>query len=295
MIKTMITNEISTKVDKSLIIKKLLFIVLGNLFCALAFNAFFIPSKLLSGGVGGIAIMAQYIWSIPSGITVFLINLPIFIIGARMVDRDFAIYGFISMFVFSSLLTVTNGIDKHFIIGDVLLGAIFGGVLNGFGMGLMFRNRTCQGGLDIIAAILKKKYNINIGTGLMMVNTVIISLSSILFGVKSAMYTLIAMYIGYQVLDKVQTGFNIKKNVVIVSDKSEEIANEILNKLNRGVTYLEGMGAYTKENKQVIYCIITSNEVVRLKNLVDKIDPSAFLTINDVVEVRGSSFKNVGM
>lgn len=284
-----------TQGDKKEVIKKLFFIVLGNLLCALAFNAFFIPSKLLSGGVGGLGIMTQYLTGIPSGIAVLVINLPIFIIGFRMIDKEFAAYGFLSMFIFSFLLTLTNGIDKYFLLDDILLGSVFGAIFNGVGMGLMFRNRTCQGGLDIIAAILKKKYNLNIGTGLMMVNTVIISFSSLLFGYKSAMYTLIAMYIGYQILDKVQIGFNIKKNIIIVSDKSEELGNEIMDKFHRGVTFLEGMGGYKKENKRVIYCIVTSNEVVRLKNLVEEIDPTAFLTINDIVEVKGSSFKNIGM
>lgn len=281
--------------NRSKITKKILFIILGNLLCSLAFNAFFIPSKLLSGGVGGLGIMTQYLTGIPSGIAVFIINLPIFIIGAKMVDKEFAIYGFISMFILSFMLTITNGIDKYFLLDDILLGSIFGGVLNGIGMGLMFRQRTCQGGFDVIAAILKKKYNLNIGTGLMMVNTVIISFSSLLFGYKSAMYTLISMYIGYQVLDKVQTGFNVKKNIVIVSNKSEEIGNEIIDKLQRGITFLEGMGGYKKENTKVIYCIITSNEVVRLKNIVDRIDSAAFIIINDVVEVKGSCFKSVGM
>ncbi len=279
----------------NVIVRKLFFIVLGNLFCALAFNLFFIPSKLLSGGVGGLGIMIQYLTGIPSGIPVFIINLPIFIIGSRMVDKEFVTYAFISTFVFSFLLTITNGIGKFFVIDDVLLGAIFGAVFNGVGMGLMFRNRTCQGGLDIIAAILKKKYNINIGTGLMAVNTVIISLSSILFGYKSAMYTLIALFVGYKILDKVQTGFNVKKNILIVSDKSEELAEAIIQRIHRGVTFLEGIGGYTKENKKVIYCIVTSSETVKLKNIVEEIDPKAFLTINDVVEVRGSSFQNVGM
>lgn len=283
------------KDNKKEILKKLLFILLGNFLCSIAFNAFFIPSKLLSGGVGGIALMTQYLTNIPSGITVFIINIPIFIVGARMVDKDFAIYGFISMFVFSSLLTLTNGIDKHFILDDILLGAVIGGVLNGTGIGLMFRNRTSQGGLDIIAAILKKKYNINIGTGLMVINTVIISLSSFLFGIRPAMYTLISMYIGYQIVDKVQTGFNIKKNVVIVSNKSEELAEEIIKDLNRSITFLEGIGGYKKESKHVIYCIVTSKEIVKLKHIIDKIDPSAFLIINDVVEVKGSTFKSVGI
>ena len=288
-------KEIDGKGQNKEIFKKLLAILIGNLFCAIAFNVFFIPNKLLSGGVGGVALMNQYLTGFPSGITVFIINLPIFIIGARMVDKDFAIFGFISMFVFSTLLTLTTGFAKYVVLDDILLGAIIGGVLNGVGMGIMFRNRTSQGGLDIIAAILKRKYNLNISTGLMAINTVIISLASFLFGIRPAMYTLISMYTAYQVLDKVQIGFNVMKNVTIVSNNSEEITRAIIYGLKRSVTLLEGKGGYKKEDKEVVYCIIKSNEVVKLKYIVDSIDPSAFLIINDVVEVKGSNFKKVGI
>lgn len=289
----MSSQKINT--SKGDIAKKLFFIVIGNLLCAFAFNAFFKPNTLLSGGVGGIALMTQYLTGISSGIIIFVINIPVFIIGAKMVDRDFAIFSFISMFILSTLLTLTNGIDKYIVIDDILIGAVIGGVLNGTGMGLMFRNRTSQGGLDIVAAVLKRKYNINIGTGLMTLNSVIILTSSLLFGIRPALYTLISLYIAYQVLDKVQTGFGVKKNVLIVSNKPDEIAKEIFDKLKRGVTFLEGMGGYRKENKQIIYCIVVSNEVVKLKDMVDRIDPEAFLIINDVVEVKGSTFKEVGI
>ena len=274
------------------VIRKLFFIVLGNFFCSIAFNVFFIPNKLLSGGVGGLAILIQYLTNIPTGISVLLLNIPIFIIGSKMVDREFALFGFISMFVFSSLLTITKGMGRYFIIDDILLAAIFGGVFNGVGMGLMFRNGASQGGFDIIAALLKKKYNLNIGTGLMTVNTVIVSFSSLLFGYKSAMYTLMAMYVGYKILDKVQIGFNVKKNIIIVSDKPEELAQVIIKEMHRGVTFLEGAGGYTNENKKVIYCIVTSRETAKLKNVVDEIDSNAFFIINDVVEVRGRGFQS---
>lgn len=277
------------------ILKKLFFILLGGLLCSIAFNGFFIPAKLLSGGVGGISILAQYLTGVSSGIFVFVINIPIFIIGFKHLDRDFIFFSFISMFVLSFLLTVTSKINQHFVIDDILLSAVFGGIFNGIGMGLMFRNRTCQGGLDIIAAILKRKYNLNIGTGLMMVNTVIISLSSILLGYKSAMYTIISMYIAYQVLDKVQVGFNVKKNVVIVSDKDKEVSLAIIEQLGRGVTFLKGSGAYTKQDKNVIYCIVTSKEVAKLKDILDEIDPSAFLIINNIIEVKGRGFKEIGI
>nr|WP_300002126.1 YitT family protein [Tissierella sp.] len=288
-------SEKNESKDWSLFIKRLLFIFLANILCTLAFNGFLVPAKLLSGGVGGLAIMIQYLTGISSGIIVFVINIPIFLVGAKMVDKDFAIYGFISMIMFSILLTLTDGIAKYILIEDVVLRAIFGGVINGAGMGLLFRNRSSQGGLDIVAAVLKRKYNMNIGSALMMLNSVIIAMASILFGLDKGLYTLLSMYIAYQVLDKVQIGFSNKKNIVIVSDKPEEIAQEILVSLKRGVTYLDGMGAYSKENKHIIYCIIISKEVVTVKNIIDKIDPTAFLIITDVVEVKGSGFKQIGI
>lgn len=283
------------KYNKIDILKKLLIILIGNFLCSIAFNVFFIPNKLLSGGVGGIGIIIQYLTGVPAGISVFLLNIPIFIIGARLVDREFAVFGFISMLTYSSLLTLTRNLGEYFLVDDMILVAVFGGVINGIGMGLMFRNRLNQGGFDILAAILKKKLNINIGSGLMMANTIIVSLSGLLFGYKSAMYTLIAMYIGYTVLDKVQTGFNIKKNVIIVSEKPDEVANIILREIHRGVTFLHGTGGYTQEDKKVIYCIVTSRETAKLKEVVEEIDPNAFFIVNDVVEVRGRGFKDVGV
>lgn len=288
-------NRFSGKISTKEMMKKLLFIILGNLFCSIAFNVFFIPNRLLSGGVGGIGIIIQYLTGLPTGISVFFLNIPIFLIGSRMVDREFTLYAFISMLFYSSILTITKELGKYFIVDDIILASVFGGIFNGIGMGLMFRNRVSQGGFDIIAAILKKKYNINIGNGLLMANTVIVSLSSLLFGYKSAMYTLIAMYIGYTVLDKVQVGLNVKKNVIIVSEKSELVAEAILTRLNRGVTFLEGIGAYTHENKKVIYCIVTSRETAKLKEIIEEIDPTAFFTVNDVVEVKGKGFKSVGL
>lgn len=288
-------SKLLGKINKKEFLIKLLFIIIGNLFCSIAFNVFFIPNKLLSGGIGGLGIIIQYLTGIPTGISVFFLNIPIFLIGSRLIDREFAFYAFISMLIYSSILTITKELGSYFIVDDIILAAVFGGVFNGIGMGLMFRNRISQGGFDILAAILKRKYNINIGTGLMMANTVIITLSSFLFGYRSAMYTLIAMYIGYAVLDKVQLGFNVKKNVIIVSEKADLVAEAILTKLNRGVTFLEGMGGYTHEDKKVIYCIVTSRETVKLKEIVDEIDPMAFLTINDIVEVKGKGFKNVGI
>ncbi|MGO1469940.1 MAG: YitT family protein, partial [Tissierella sp.] len=185
----MITKKKGEK-DFKLILKRLFFIFLANILCAIAFNGFLIPGKLLSGGVGGIGIMVQYLTNISSGIVIFVINIPIFLVAVKMVDRDFAIYCFISMVLLSTLLTFTRDISKYIPIEDVLLRGVFGGVINGVGMGLLFRNRSSQGGFDIIAVILKRKYNMNLGSALMMFNTVIVGIASILFGLDKALYTL---------------------------------------------------------------------------------------------------------
>lgn len=270
-------------------------IIIGNLFCSIALNGFFIPNKLLSGGVGGVSIMIYYLTRIPTSILIFLINIPIFLIGMKIIDREFTAYSFLSMFCLSFLMEITTGVDKYIVLDDTILAAIFGAIFNGFGMGILFRNRVSQGGLDIIAAILKKKYNINVGTGLMIFNTVIVVLSSTLFGLKPAMYTLIAMYIAYQVVDRVQIGLDEKKNVMIVSDRAEEMAEVIMNKLNRGVTFLQAEGGYSKSNKKMIYCILTTTQIGKLKEIIEQYDPNAFMTIQSIQEVKGSGFRNMGI
>lgn len=267
------------------------YMILGNLFCALAFNCFFIPHGLLSGGVGGLGIMTQYLLNIPSGIAVFFINLPIFIVGLKFLDKRTILASFFSGFVLSTWLTLTQVLGKTYFIDDVVLSCIFGGILNGVGMGIMIRHKVLQGGFDIIAAILKKRINVNIGTGLLITNTVLISLSSLLFGVKPAMYTLISMYVGYTVVDKIQLGFNSKKSVIIISDKSDNIAPLIMEKLHRGITLIDGIGAYTKEEKHIIYCVVTSTQIGKVKDIVKKLDPNAFVVITDATEVRGEGFK----
>lgn len=276
-------------------VSKLGAIVIGNLLCAIALNGFFIPNKLLSGGVGGLSIMIYFLTQIPTSILIFLINIPIFLVGMRIIDKEFIGYSFISMFCLSFLMEITTGIGKYLVLDDIILASIFGAIFNGLGMGILFRNRVSQGGLDIIAAIFKKKYSINVGTGLMAFNTCIIAIASTLFGLKPAMYTLIAMYIAYQIVDKVQEGIDQKKNVMIVSDKAEEMADVIMSTLNRGVTFLQAEGAYSKCNKKVIYCILTTTQISKLKEIIEEYDPKAFMTIQSIQEVQGTGFKNIGI
>ncbi|MTI69129.1 MAG: YitT family protein [Firmicutes bacterium] len=277
------------------VLTKLATIVLSVFLCSVAFNGFFIPNNLLSGGAGGLAIMIHYLTDLPTGLLVFLLNIPIFIVGLRVIDKKFVIYSFVAMVSMSFLLSATEDVYKYIQINDLLLESMLGGVLNGVGMGLLFRNKSSQGGFDIIAAVVKKKFNINIGTALLGVNIVIIGFSSILFGVRLALYTMLGLYISYQLVDKVQTGLDTKKTVIIISEKPQEMANVIINKLKRGATFLNGEGAYSNDNKKIIYCTVMSTQVGKLKDIVEEVDSNAFITINDTEEVKGRGFKNIGI
>lgn len=271
-------------------IRKLLAVIIGEFLCALAITYFFVPHQLLSGGVGGISIMIQYLTNYSSGIFILLINIPLFIIGFKKLSKDFMIFTFISANLLSVFLMLLKQLNFGFFVQDIFLSAVFGGLINGIGMGILFRNGTSQGGLDILAIIARKEWNMNIGFVLMGMNFIIISIASILFGLEKGMYTIIAMYIAYQCMDKVISGVDNKKQIIIISDKSMEIANVIMVDPHRGVTLLHGTGAYTGEAKEVIYCVANNRQVVRIKQVVEEIDPKAFISISDMVEVKGKGF-----
>lgn len=266
-------------------------IVIGCLLSSFAINFFFIPNKLLSGGVGGISIIIELLTGLPAGIMLFAINLPIFLFGLKELDKKFLVYAFITTFVLSATMVLLRPMQKLNTFDDILISAIFGGVLNGIGMGVLFRHGACQGGLDIVAAVCKKRYNINIGNALMAMNAIIISLASIKFGVLKGLYTVISMFVAYQVLDKVQTGADTTKSVMIISKDYEELSYELMNKLERGATIIDSYGAWSKSDLKIILMLVRPREIVDVKKITNAIDPNAFITIQDTNEVKGRGFK----
>lgn len=272
-------------------LKKFIMIFIANVFSAIAFNGFLIPNNLLSGGIGGLAVMFFYLTGISTAIFVIGINIPLFALGQKFVDKEFAFNSIVSMLCFSFLLSITGDISSYVKINDLLIETILGGVLNGIGMGILFSNKSSQGGTDIIAAVIKRKFNIPLGTILMSINAIILSISSVLFGFRLAMYTIIALFVSYQVMDKVKRGINPEQNAMIISSESDTITREITDCLNRSATLVEGQGAYSKNVKQIIYCTLPTIEIGKLKEIVENVDPSAFIAINDLSEVRGGGFK----
>lgn len=277
--------------NKKELLIRIAFVLLGSFLNSIAINLFIIPHKLLSGGVAGIAIIVQYLANIPSGYLILALNIPIFIYGMREVDRDFIIFSIIGTFSLSAFLVLTAGIRKYLIVDDILLSSIFAGVIGGFGAGIVFRNRASMGGVDIIAVAIKRRSGINISTISLGINVVIVFIGLFINRIEIALYTLITMYISSVVINRVIEGFDRKKLLLIVTEKEKEVSSIIMEELGRGVTYLYGEGAYTGENKRIIYCIVTLNQIVKVKKMVQDIDPASFISVIDAAEVQGKGFK----
>ena len=202
--------------------------IFGIFLCSIGINAFLTPSKLLSGGVAGINVILYQLFGLNQGISTFLINIPIFIIGIKYLDKDFLIISFINMFIFYFALGVTQNLYRYIYLNDNIIQCIYGGLLNGCGMGIIFKSRACCGGLDIIAASLKKEFNIEMKNTFLAINLFIVAVGGFFFGFKLALYTLVAMYIASHTMDVVKDSFNSQKSIIVVTDYDAQIADSIM-------------------------------------------------------------------
>lgn len=276
--------------NKSFLLDVLLIIV-GCLISSLGVNMFLTHAKLLSGGATGIGLMIEYLAGVPSGITVFIINIPLFILSYMKLSRRFTIYSAIGMVSLSLSLIITKPFSSLIEVNDILLYCIYGGVLLGVGGGLVFLRNGSTGGTDIITMLIRKKYsNFPIGKLSFSINLIIILIGAFFFGVPKSLYTLISIFIQGMVADIVLRGFTSKKLFLILTNKEQEIIDLIIKDMNRGVTSLIAEGEYTHEQKKMLYCAVTTKQMIYFKRKILSIDPTAFITIIDISEVKGKGF-----
>ena len=283
-------SKVNTVLEDNLFLRYTV-IVIGMLVACVGINGFLRQAHLLSGGVTGIAAIINYTTDINIGLLTFLINIPIFVLWFIFLEKDFCITSLINMVLFSVLLGITQNIGNYIPIDDILLQSVFGGILSGVGSGMVFRTKSSQGGTDIIGAILKFKRNIPVKDTVLAANLIIVSVGGVIFGMNLALYTLIGFYVSASAMSFVKDAMTYEKSVMVISKESELIAKEIMSTLVRGVTFLEAEGAYTKEKKRIIYCIVLSKEIPKIKEIALKYDQKAFISVNDVTEVKGRGFK----
>ena len=265
-------------------------VAIGSLISGMAINTFLIPHQLFSGGVSGVAMILYFLFEWPIGVQIIVLNIPIFYAAYRLLDKDYVICGVFGMLIFSLATDATRFLADVHLIDDTLLAAIYGGVISGIGSGLIFRAGGSSGGTDAIATIIKKYYSLNVGLVGFSINVFLMLVAAVLFGVKPAMYTLLSFFVGSQVTDAVIGGLNRKKTILIISEQNNAIADAILDEVGRGATFLEGRGAYTGQDKDVLFVVVTLTQIAKIKFIVEKTDPHAFMIVQDAAEVLGHGF-----
>jgi len=277
------------KASKLSITLKFFFITLGAFIMAVGLETALIPNKLIDGGVTGISMMISDLSGSKLGIFLVLFNLPFLYLGYKQIGKSFATYTSYGIFILSIATILLH--HQEPITDDILLATIIGGLLIGIGVGIAIRAGGCLDGTETLAILISQKTPFSVGQIILFINLFILGTAGFLYGFDRFMYSFIAYFIAFKTIDIVQVGLNDSKSILIISDKSEEIGDAILFRLGRGVTYLYGEGAYSKTEKKIIYCIITRLEEAKTKNIVSSIDPSAMVTISDVSEIQGGTFK----
>lgn len=285
--------------DKILITKKeFLMILLGVTILALGINWFTSPLGLVTGGISGITIIVKTVslqllgFEIPLWVTNFVLNVPLFVISIKQRGFEFAKKSLWSVILLSCALWYTEFIPNIFNVnGDLLLGGVFGGVILGLGVGTVLRAGATTGGTDMLAAIIRFiNPKFPIAKVMLGIDSLIILLGLLVFGSNKAMYAIISVYITSKVITNVLEGVNYAKAVFIMSDKNNIIAQEIMEKIPRGVTGIKANGKYTGADKEMLFVVVSQKEITRLRDLIREIDENAFVTIADVREVLGQGF-----
>lgn len=273
------------------------YLVIGTFILALGYSFFMTPYKIIPGGIYGISIVLHHKFGFPVGMAALFFNLPLTLIGLKMLGPKFGVKTFVC-FLLTALFTdgvvLLWGHDPLQLQDEVLLASIFGGVIMGVGVGLIFRSRASSGGSDVIASILSKYTKIPLGTQLMIVDSVIVLIGFAVFqDWKIPLYSWLTIFIMGKVIDVVLHGFTDDKTVFIISSKSEEIRMAIIHDLKRGGTIFNGKGMFTKEEKEVLYTVVNRREVSDLVHYIFAIDPEAFISIQDAHEIIGKGFKSI--
>lgn len=270
-------------------IRNLFFITIGAAIAAVGLECFLVPNKIIDGGIIGISIMGAYIFKQFSlGAIIFCLNMPFIFLALQKFGKKFVFNTFYGISCLSILVSLCH---NHKITDDLILAAVFGGVVLGLGIGLILRNNGALDGTEIVAIRLAPKLGFSIGEIIMTFNVFIFFSAGFLFGFDRAMYSILTYFIAYKVIDIVLEGLNESKSVRIVTDFSKEIGDKMIKEMGASVTYIDAEGGYSGKPKRIIYCVISRLEVTKLKQLVKDVDSSAFISIENVHEVEGKRIK----
>ncbi|RDI43009.1 YitT family protein [Falsibacillus pallidus] len=273
-------------------LKNTFFILLGSAIFAFGLVHFNMQNNLAEGGFTGITLLLYFLFKIDPSISNLVLNVPLFFIGWKFLGRNSFIYTIIGTVGVSLFLWIFQRYQFNIPLdGDLFLAALFAGVFIGIGIGIIFRYGGTTGGVDIIARLVHKYNGWSMGKTMFMFDAIVITLSLITYlHPREGMYTLVAVFVGARVIDFIQEGAYSARGAMIISEHHEKIADKIMKEMDRGVTVLRGHGSFTKQDREVLYCVVGKNEIVRLKNIIAYYDPHAFVSVTFVHDVLGEGF-----
>jgi len=276
------------------LLTKFFWVNVGVAVIALGLDMFLVPNKIAAGGTSGVATILHYLLHTPVGITMLALDVPLYALGIYKLGWAFglrSLYGSVALAVMVDVFSLYVPVPTQ----DPLLDSLFGGVLVGLGLGLVFLFRGTTGGTDLAAAIMRTYTDINIGQLLFLLDGIVVVAAGVVFhSWELSLYALISIFVATRVIDAVQEGISYTKAFFIISDHTDIIADKILKDLDRGATALKGRGLYTGTDREVILSVVNRSEVSRLKDIVYQVDPRAFIIVADVREVLGEGFKGYG-
>jgi uncharacterized membrane-anchored protein YitT (DUF2179 family) len=276
-------------------IRDYILILAGALVQAVGLRLFMVPAQLASGGISGISQLINHFTGWPIGLMVFIGNIPLFLLGWRLLGgRRFALRTLVAVLAYSFFTEAVLWLPffpKDGITNDLVLNSLYGAVVSGIGYGLVYRAQGTSGGSDILARILNRWRGIPMTQSYLMTDTLVILAAGFVFGWQRALYAIIVLYISGLVVDSTLQGAGTVRTALIITENCKEVADRILAEMERGVTILNGTGAYTGEARPALYCVVTRSEVQQLKTIVHEADPKAFMVVGAAHEALGEGFQ----
>lgn len=266
-----------------------IYIIVGAAIIAVGFNVFLLPNEVASGGVSGISTILKGVFNWNPGIVQYAFNIPLFITGVIFLGKQFGARSLVGTLTLPLFVLLTASWEPATL--NPLLGALFGGISVGVGLGIVFRGRASTGGTDLAAQIITKYSGLTLGTSVMLIDGLIVLSAALVFDVEKGLYALIGLFVTTKTIDIIQLGFSQSKMVYIITNKQEEIRDAIYTEVNRGVTKLSAVGGYTEQERPILLVVVYQTEFSKLKQVIKTVDPSAFVIVTDSYEVLGEGFK----
>lgn len=269
--------------------KRYLFLFIGAILAAVGLEIFLVPNNITDGGIVGVSIITSYLTDLPLSMFIIIFNIPFLFLGYKQIGKTFVFSSVFSIASLSLWVEVFHPVSEF--TNDILLASVFGGIILGGGVGIIIRYGGSLDGTEMVAIIANKRTAFSVGEIVMFFNIFILSSAGLVFGWNRAMYSLIAYFVAYKVIDITVEGLDEGRAAIIISDNGEEISQAIMARLGRSITFLEGSGGQGRHQRMILYVVVTRLEVSKLKSIIHDMDENAFVTINDVSDVMGGKHK----